>query len=307
MAIRFGQFLHIGSNDFLIERLQTVGPDALNIPTERIREVGNYQSVATIRDTPDLSFAINSYSATVELEEYLLGATLDKNDGNDLKTIKPVSIVTQLKPGENAEKPFTIAGSVVFPSLLAERVSYRFATGENSTMDVTLRGDSVYYNPGAVGFIDSARISASTYIYGFEYTNLKNGAGTGLNLKSVRVNILPQLLAGSIAIKKVPKLKLIYGTLTRGRSNVRFTQENENEYEVINGSPNTEYYKARVEFVNNSVEQWAGLGLAYKIDKHWSIGLSAFGAYTHIEVRSTQNVNTDAVFNGAPYTTTVNE
>jgi hypothetical protein len=166
---------------------------------------------------------------------------------------------------------------------------------------------NIYYNPGAVGFIDSARISASTYIYGFEYTNLKNGAGTGLNLKSVRVNILPQLLAGSIAIKKVPKLKLIYGTLTRGRSNVRFTQENENEYEVINGSPNTEYYKARVEFVNNSVEQWAGLGLAYKIDKHWSIGLSAFGVYTHIEVRSTQNVNTDAVFNGAPYTTTVNE
>ncbi len=166
---------------------------------------------------------------------------------------------------------------------------------------------AIYYNPGSIGFIDSARITASTYIYGFEYTQLKNGAGTGLSLKSMRVNIIPQLLAGSIAIKKVPKLKLIYGTLTRGRSNVRFTQENENDYEVITGSPNTEYYKARVEFVNNSVEQWAGLGLAYKIDKHWSIGLSAVGAYTHIEVRSTQNVNTDAVFNGAPYTTTVNE
>src|SRR4051812_8431623 len=165
----------------------------------------------------------------------------------------------------------------------------------------------IYYNPGAVGFIDSARITASTYVYGFEYTRLKNGAGTGLDFKSLRVNILPQLLAGSIPIKKVPRLKLIYGTLTRGRTNVRFTTENQNQYEVIAGSPGLEYYTARVEFVNNSLEQWAGIGLSYKINDAWSVGFSTFGAYTHMEVRSTANVNADAVANGLPYTTTVNE
>lgn len=224
MAIRFGQFLHIGSNDFLIERLQTVGPDALNIPTERIREVGNYQSVATIRDTPDLSFAINSYSATVELEEYLLGETLDADDGNDLKTIKPVSILTQLKPGESAAKPFNIAGSVVFPSLLAERVSYRFATGENSTIDVTLRGDSVYYNPGpayvetaagsgvakqdvvltnvAGAYVSSAGtvyalavlVDGQRLIYGVDYTEAATGAG---DYKAVTVTVTDAVEATS--------------------------------------------------------------------------------------------------------------
>ncbi len=165
----------------------------------------------------------------------------------------------------------------------------------------------IYYNPGAVGFIDSARITASTYVYGFEYTRLKNGAGTGLDLKSIRVNILPQLLAGSIPIKKVPKLKLIYGTLTRGRTNVRFTAENQNQYEVIAGSPGPEYYNARVEFVNNTLEQWAGLGLSYKINETWSVGVSTFGAYTHMEVRSMANLNADATANGLPYTATVNE
>ena len=165
----------------------------------------------------------------------------------------------------------------------------------------------VYYNPGAIGFVDSARITASTYVYGFEYTRLKNGAGTGLDLKSVRANILPQLLAGSLVIKKVPKLKLVYGTLLRGRSNMRFTQENENHYEVIGGSPGLEYYKARVEYSNSSVEQWAGVGLAYKINEHWSVGLSNFATYIHMDVRSTENVNADGVINGTPYTTTVNE
>ncbi len=165
----------------------------------------------------------------------------------------------------------------------------------------------IYYNPGAVGFIDSARITASTYVYGFEYTKLKNGAGTGLDLKSLRVNILPQLLAGSIPIKKVRKLKLIYGTLTRGRTNMRYNQENENHYEVIAGSPGTENYKARVEFVNSSVEQWAGLGLSYKINETWAVGVSTFGVYTLMDVRSTQNMNVDAISNGVSYITTVNE
>src|SRR5688572_25899929 len=118
----------------------------------------------------------------------------------------------------------------------------------------------LYYNPGTIGFVDSARLTASTYIYGFEYVRLKNGAGNALDLKSVRANILPQLLAGSMPFKKVPKLKLLYGTLTRTRISRRFTQEFESMYEVIDGSPGAEFYKARVEYVNNSVEQWAGFG-----------------------------------------------
>jgi len=166
---------------------------------------------------------------------------------------------------------------------------------------------NIYYNPGAIGFIDSARVTASTYVFGFEYMRLKNAAGTGLDLKSIQLNILPQLIAGSIGLKKVPKLKLIYGTLMRSRTNVGFEQNNENSYEVIAGSPGAEYYKASVEYKNNSVEQWAGFGLAYQINPTWSVGISTFAAYTHIESRSTESNHVDAVANGVPYIATVNE
>lgn len=166
---------------------------------------------------------------------------------------------------------------------------------------------AIYYNPGSIGFIDSARITASTYIYGLEYARLKNGAGTGVDLKNIHANILPQLLAGSVLLKKVPKLKLIFGTLTRGRTNNRFNQENEGFYEVINGSPGLEYYKARIEHSYNSVEQWAGFGIAYEINGHWAVGLSSFATYTHMEVRATQNSSVDATADGSAYTATVNE
>ncbi len=166
---------------------------------------------------------------------------------------------------------------------------------------------ALFYNPGAIGFIDTARITATTFILGIESARLKNGAGDNLDLKSLRVNFLPQMITGSILFKKVPGLKLIYGTLVRGRTNRRFNQENEGYYDVIPGSPGLEYYKARTEYTYNSLEQWSGFGLAYKLNHHWSVGLSTFGAYTNIETRSTENLSTDAIANGAAYTASANE
>ncbi|MBL0310399.1 MAG: hypothetical protein IPP77_12210 [Bacteroidetes bacterium] len=98
----------------------------------------------------------------------------------------------------------------------------------------------LFYNPGALGFIDSVQVTASTFAFGFESMKLKNGAGNDLNLTGFRVNILPQLIATSINIKKAPKLKLVLGTLTRSRINIRLNQENENLYDVIKGAPGLE-------------------------------------------------------------------
>lgn len=166
---------------------------------------------------------------------------------------------------------------------------------------------SLFYNPGAIGFVDSSRTTATTFILGIESAKLKSGAGNGLDLKSLRVNFLPQMITGSILFKKVPRLKLIYGTLVRGRTNRRFNQDNEGMYDVIGGSPGLENFKSTVEYTYNSLEQWSGFGLSYKINDNWAVGLSTFGAYTNIETRSTVHVSADATANGQPYTTTVNE
>ena len=54
MALRGGQILHVGNGVTVIDRLQVAGSGDLNIPTEKIYELGNYESVATIRDGPDI-------------------------------------------------------------------------------------------------------------------------------------------------------------------------------------------------------------------------------------------------------------
>ena len=87
MAIKSGQVVHAGNGVTVIDRIQSAGPGQLNIPTEKIYEVGNYKSVATIRDTPDLSFSMESYDVSTEVEAMLTRAAssrvLGKLDWDD--------------------------------------------------------------------------------------------------------------------------------------------------------------------------------------------------------------------------------
>jgi hypothetical protein len=74
MAIKGGQIIHAGNGVAVIDRIQTAGPGQLNIPTEKIYELGNYNSVATVRDTPDLVFTSESFDVSLEFEALLSGA-----------------------------------------------------------------------------------------------------------------------------------------------------------------------------------------------------------------------------------------
>jgi hypothetical protein len=149
MAIKSGQVLHVGNDAVLVERLQTAGPGALNIPKEKIFELGNYKSVATIRDVPDLTYSLESLDTTVSLEA-MLTRTAAGSASFDLSTCKPLDLATPFKPGKDAPTPFTITQAVGIPYLYPESISYRFGLKDNATQTVSLRGDSIFYCPGPV-------------------------------------------------------------------------------------------------------------------------------------------------------------
>jgi hypothetical protein len=149
MAIKAGQIVHVGNGVAVIDRIQTGGPGQLNIPTEKINELGNYKSVATIRDTPDLTFTAESFDVSTEFEQLVCGATtIDPVAGLDLAKCLPVDIASQFKAGLNAADPTLVTTSVALPYLYLEQMSYRFGLRDNATVSATLRGDSIFYNPG---------------------------------------------------------------------------------------------------------------------------------------------------------------
>ena len=161
MAIKAGQILHVGNDSVVIDRIQTAGPGNLNIPTEKIYELGNYKSVATIRDVPDLAFAMDSLDTTCEIEALLLGVSAASQPSFDLSEALPLNIASQFKAGKDTASPFAIVDSVGLPFLVLESVGYRFGLRDNATQSVSLRGDSIFYNPGST-YVDSVAGTGAT-------------------------------------------------------------------------------------------------------------------------------------------------
>src|SRR4051812_40454500 len=128
MAIKSGQILH-DVNGFVIKRVQTAGPGNLNIPQEKIYELGNDQSVATIHDIPDLSFDLESYDTSTEFETILVGkdpTTFSSSVGSneiDFVNAVPIDVISPFKSKKGG---FDIVKGVAVPYLTLEKVEYRF-------------------------------------------------------------------------------------------------------------------------------------------------------------------------------------
>lgn len=148
MAIKAGSVIHTGQN-ILLERLQNAGPGTVNIASEKVYELGNYQSVGTVYENPDLTFGMESFDVTTDIESVLVDRDPSVLEPINLAQTKLVNILTQFKPGQKRPDAFTVAKSVTIPGLALESASYRFGLRENATQTFSLRGDSIYYNQGA--------------------------------------------------------------------------------------------------------------------------------------------------------------
>lgn len=155
MAIKAGQILH-AMNQFVVDRIQTGGAGNLNIPQERVYELGNYQAVGIVRDIPDLSFTLDVLDVGTQVEALIVGSAnpdadpmgVDGNTGTryDLANNSTVDI---LSPFKSAQGSFDVVRGVAVPQLQVEQIQYRYGMTANAGENFTLRGDSIYYIPGS--------------------------------------------------------------------------------------------------------------------------------------------------------------
>lgn len=171
MAIKAGQILH-DVQGFVIDRIQTGGVSNLNIPLEKIYELGNYQTVATVRDIPDLSFDLEATDVSTEIEALIHGSTAPNSatDGTeyDFSSTYPIDVISPFKAGNGA---FNVVKGIVIPYLTLDSVTYRFGVKANATESFTLRGDAVYYVPGSP-YYQSFNLVNNTLTYTLAHTAL---------------------------------------------------------------------------------------------------------------------------------------
>lgn len=200
MAVKGSQILH-DAEGFVIDRLQSAGVGNVNIPEEKIYELGNFNTVATVRDIPDLSFDMESFDVSAEIEAILTGVdptfVVDGDEFN-FKDTKPVDIIS---PFKSAINEYDIIKGIATPNLTLERASYKFGVGQNSSQSYTLRGDSIYYIPGTP--YRQVYTNVGTGAYSFDHTGLlydeKGVSVYALNvcLKSSTTNRYKRLVLGA--------------------------------------------------------------------------------------------------------------
>jgi hypothetical protein len=160
MAIKAGQILHV-ANSFVVDRIQTGGPGNLDIPQEKVNELGNYQSVGIVRDVPELTFSLECLDVDTEVEALMQGSDSPHDDargdlrdptpgttvGTKYETAKcrPIDIIS---PWKSPDKNFEVVHGVAVPNLYLESASYRYGLAENAGETFSLRGDSIFYVPG---------------------------------------------------------------------------------------------------------------------------------------------------------------
>lgn len=86
MAIKGGDLIHV-ADKILLDRAQTAGPGDVTINSEKIYELGNYQSLASVYDTPDMSFSLESFDVSAEFEATLLRQVFNADNGIQTVTL----------------------------------------------------------------------------------------------------------------------------------------------------------------------------------------------------------------------------
>jgi hypothetical protein len=208
VAIKGGQIIHAGNGNVVIDRVQTGGPGQVNIPTEKINELGNYKSVATVRDTPDLTFSLESWDVSPEVELLLAGRTTVPGTGIDMSTVVPIDMASQFKAGLDAADPFAVVQSVALPYLSLESMSYRFGLRDNASQSASLRGDTIFYNPGPTFVETTSGTNTANQTVATAHPAYQSAEGDGRHVLSVR--------AGSKRLNLGPDYSEAVGTATNG-------------------------------------------------------------------------------------------
>ena len=137
---------------------------------------------------------------------------------------------------------------------------------------------AVFYNPGALGFIENSNLSVDANLYKLDKIVILDGGGKDVKLKSSQFSIYPQIVSGLVNLVKSKRFNFGYAVLTRNYSNIlmntRFTERDL----ASNPDPGSEFVGA-FDYTNQLNEQWFGACFSYKVNQKHSIGLSVFGNY----------------------------
>jgi long-subunit fatty acid transport protein len=135
---------------------------------------------------------------------------------------------------------------------------------------------AIYYNPASISEITSSSFSLNASLFSFEFIEIKNALGDGVDLTTSRGKIEPRFLSYMIQPKKNHKWSFEIAFLNNENFYQSFSKSVEQNIDIIAEFPGEERYYALFNYSNKFRDDWFGLGGSWQMNKNWSIGASMF-------------------------------
>lgn len=173
---------------------------------------------------------------------------------------------------------------LVSKSLLAQDSHYgthqfgtRSALMGGAVVGFARDNSAIFYNSGSLAFVDSNSITISANVYQMENFSISDADGLQPALKNSPIGSVPLMVSGMLG-KSNHRTKIGYGVISPVGFNFKASSQITGRLPVVNDfeSPGNELFVGQSSLRSELNEVVGILGIGYKINRHWGIGISHF-------------------------------
>jgi len=137
----------------------------------------------------------------------------------------------------------------------------------------------MFLNPALLAYNNKSSASISGSIYQYGTIKIKNGVGTGLDLKSTSAGIIPQMISATIALKGKHPFTVGYALTHNPVMSYQATQQRDAKFNVLDDSysPGNETFLGQFKRLNSINETTGIISGGFKVSDHFAMGISAEG------------------------------
>ena len=123
----------------------------------------------------------------------------------------------------------------------------------------------------------SSLLSVVGDLFFLKAQGIRNGAGQDLGLTDAKVDAVSHIFS---AIQKInDNISITYGLMNRAYFNTNYKVRHEGWYDVMESSPEMEYYRGSFDYSKRFREDWAGLGIGWRLLPELGFGVSLFACF----------------------------
>jgi len=135
----------------------------------------------------------------------------------------------------------------------------------------------MFLNPALLAYNNKSSASISGSIYQYGTIKIKNGVGSGLDLKSTSASIIPQIISATISLKGKHPFTVGYALTHNPVMSYQATQQRDAKFNVLDDSysPGNESFLGQFKRLNSINETSGIISGGFKASDHLALGISA--------------------------------